>query len=100
MNFNKASMIFFDATGSILIGKMSACMVGDAYSSALFTCTGHTFDVVAIEIAVNVPANQTAVTKFPVTSGHGCHRHGHNEQNNRQDGRNLHPVSINQSKKF
>ena len=97
-NFKKTADVSLEITGATHIGKMGASRVFDAHASASFTGTGLTANVVAIEITIIVPANQTAVTKLPGPSGNAFHRNGRNQQNNRQDERNLHPVSINQTK--
>ncbi len=83
-------------TMSIPVSKVSASRLSDAHSSALIRAAGLECDIIANVTAIALPATQTVVTHIPL-SWHGCHRHGRNQQNNRQDGRNLHPVSINQT---
>ena len=78
------------------VSKVSASRLSDAHSSALLRAAGLECDIIANVTAIALPLN-AAVTRMPL-SWHGCHRHGRNQQNNGQDGRNLHPVSINQTK--
>jgi hypothetical protein len=94
-NILSVGSVIHETSAIFSMSEVSAFRVVEAESSTLLADTGFVeSDVIANITAIVVPATYSVVDHLPVTSGHVCHRHGRNEEENRQNKRrDLHPVN-------